>query len=89
MLTRKSFLQTAAAGTAGLLLGAKPAGLKIGTMDGVFRLQGKPEAVAMAKKLGLAGVQVTLGRSVDGKTLPLEDPARQALLRAEIGRAHV
>ncbi len=82
MLTRKSFLQTAAAGTSGLLLGAKPAGLKIGTMDGVFRLQGKPEAVAMAKKLGLAGVQVTLGRSVDGTTLPLEDPARQALLRA-------
>lgn len=82
MLTRKSFLQTSVAGTVGLLLGAKPSGLKIGTMDGVFRMQGKPEAVAMAKKLGLAGVQVTLGRSVDGKTLPLEDPARQAAWRA-------
>ena len=34
------------------------------------------------EKLGLAGVQVTLGRSVDGKTLPLEDPARQAAWRA-------
>jgi sugar phosphate isomerase/epimerase len=50
-------------------------------MDGVFRMTGKPEAVAMAKKLGLAAVQVTLGRSTDGRTLPLEDPALQSAWR--------
>jgi sugar phosphate isomerase/epimerase len=77
MLSRRAFLGTAAAGTAGILLGTRPAGLKIGVMDTVFRLAGKPEAVATAHKLGLAAVQVTLGRSTDGKTLPLEDPAIQ------------
>jgi L-ribulose-5-phosphate 3-epimerase len=81
MLTRRAFVQTAIAGT-GVLLGAKPAGLKIGVMDTVFRLAGKPEAVGMAKKLGLAAVQVTLGRSTDGKTLPLEDASLQSAWRA-------
>jgi L-ribulose-5-phosphate 3-epimerase len=74
MLSRRGFLGAAAGG---LLLGARPAGLKIGTMDTVFKMAGKPQAVAVAKKLGLAAIQVTLGRSVDGKTLPLEDPAIQ------------
>jgi L-ribulose-5-phosphate 3-epimerase len=69
------FLAGAAASRS--LFAAKAPGLKIGTMDGVLRRSGKPEAVAIAKKLGLAGVQVTLGRSQDGKTLPLEDPAIQ------------
>src|SRR5690242_18621808 len=77
MLSRRAFLGTAAAGTAGILLGTRPAGLNSGCMDTVLRLAGKPEAVATAHKLGLAAVQVTLGRSTDGKTLPLEDPAIQ------------
>lgn len=47
--------------------------LQIATMDTVLKLEGKPEALAMAKRLGLAAVQVTLGVSRDGKTLPLED----------------
>jgi L-ribulose-5-phosphate 3-epimerase len=79
MLSRRAFLATPVAGP---LLAQKPAGLKIGVMDTVFRMNGKPEAVALAKKLGLAGMQVTLGRSADGKTLPLEDPAIQAAWRA-------
>jgi L-ribulose-5-phosphate 3-epimerase len=74
MLSRRGFLGAAAGG---LLLGARPAGLKIGVMDTVFRMAGKPESVALAKQLGLAGIQVTLGRSADGKTLPLEDRAVQ------------
>jgi len=48
----------------------------------VFRMAGQPQAVARAKKLGLAGVQVTLGRSADGRTLPLEDPELQRAWRA-------
>ena len=82
MQSRRAFVRTAIAGAGGLLLGAKPAGLKIGVMDTVFRMAGKPEAVGVAKKLGLAGMQVTLGRSTDGKTLPLEDAAIQASWRA-------
>ena len=52
--------------------------LKIGVLDTVLRLSGKPQAVALAKTLGLAAVQVTLGRSLDGKCLPLEDPGIQS-----------
>jgi hypothetical protein len=63
-------------------MGAKPAGVKIGVMDTVFRMAGKPEAVGLAKKLGLEGMQVTLGRSTDGKSLPLEDASIQAAWRA-------
>jgi sugar phosphate isomerase/epimerase len=65
-----------------VLLGAKTPNLKIGVMDTVFRMAGKPGAVGLAKKLGLAGVQVTLGRSTDGKRLPLEDADTQAAWRA-------
>lgn len=77
MLSRRAFLGTAAAVSAVALRGAKAPGLKIGVMDTVFRMAGKPESVALAKMLGLTAVQVTLGRSADGKTLPLEDPAIQ------------
>ena len=51
-------------------------------MDGVFRMAGKPESVALAKKVGLACIQVTLGRSQDGRTMPLEDSAMQNAWRA-------
>lgn len=77
MLSRRDFLLAAGAGATAALWGAKPAGLKIGVMDTVFRMAGKPEAVAMAKRFGLAGVQVTIGKSRDGKTLPLEDAGLQ------------
>lgn len=66
----------AAAGAAPFLW-AKPAALKIGVMDGVLRLTSDPRACAVAKRLGLAGVQVTLGRPKDGR-LPLDDPELQA-----------
>jgi sugar phosphate isomerase/epimerase len=82
MVSRRAFIRTASAGTAGVLLRAKPPNLKIGVMDTVFRMAGKPSAVGLAKKLGLAGVQVTLGRSTDGKRLPLEDADTQAAWRA-------
>jgi L-ribulose-5-phosphate 3-epimerase len=73
MLSRRAFLGTTAAACA--LLGARPARLKIGSLDLVFRMAGKPEVVGIAKELGLAAVQLTIAKSTDGKTLPLEDPA--------------
>ena len=75
MLTRRTFLGTAA--VAANARGAVAPKLKIGAMDGVFHLSGKPESVALAKQIGLEAVQVTIGTSVDGKTLPLEDQALQ------------
>lgn len=82
MISRRTFVGTALAGAAASLRGATAPGLKIGVMDTVFKMAGKPESVALAKKIGLAAMQVTLGRSADGKTLPLEDPAIQAAWRA-------
>jgi L-ribulose-5-phosphate 3-epimerase len=75
-LKRRSFLSSVLA--AGLPLRARAgAGLRIGTMDTVLKLAGKPGAIPLAKRLGLTAVQVTLGRTSDGKTLPLEDAGLQ------------
>ena len=78
MTTRRSFLFSAAAFP---LLG-KPAGLKLGVMDGVLGRSSRPEAVKTAKDLGLEGVQVTLGQpSKEHPGLPLEDQGLQAAWR--------
>ena len=77
VLTRRSFV-AAGLGTAGALFAAKPAGLKFGVMDTVFHMAGPPDSVDLAAKLSLTAVQVTLGRSADGKTPPLEDTAIQS-----------
>jgi L-ribulose-5-phosphate 3-epimerase len=52
-------------------------------MDGVLKLRGKPESIALAKKLGLAAVQVTLGLSLDANTLPLENRQLQTSFVSE------
>jgi sugar phosphate isomerase/epimerase len=72
----------AAAGAAVGAAAKKPSGLKIGVMDGVLGLSGKPEAVTAAKSFGLEGLQVTLGRTPEGGLL-LEDAALQAAFVAE------
>src|ERR1700677_3242957 len=75
MLTRRTFLQALALVPAGM--GPARPTLRIGIMDTVLQSPGKPEAVALAKSLGFCAVQVTLGKSNDGSTLPLEEPAVQ------------
>jgi L-ribulose-5-phosphate 3-epimerase len=75
MLTRRTFLQALAVLPAGMSL-AQPT-LRIGTMDIVLQSPGKPEAITLAKSLGFCGVQVTIGKSNDGSTLPLEEMAVQ------------
>jgi L-ribulose-5-phosphate 3-epimerase len=81
MWSRRAFIG-AAAGAAASLRAKTPSGLKIGVMDGVLGLSSKPEAVGVAKSLGLEGLQVTLGRTPAGGLL-LEDSALQAALVAE------
>ena len=50
MISRRAFVQTTLAAAGGSLFAARPAGLKIGVMDTVFKMAGKPESVALAKK---------------------------------------
>jgi L-ribulose-5-phosphate 3-epimerase len=79
--SRRSFLgATLAAATLRIRANAT-SGLRIGTMDTVLKQAGNPEALTTAKQLGLAAVQVTLGVSRDGKTLPLQDAELQERYR--------
>jgi L-ribulose-5-phosphate 3-epimerase len=79
MTTRRSFLLAAVASP---LLARKPAGLKLGVMDGVLHQSGNPRAVKLAKEFGLEGVQVTLGQpSKEHPEMPLENAALQASWR--------
>jgi sugar phosphate isomerase/epimerase len=43
-------------------LAPRGAELKFGAMDGILRMRSNPESVAAAKRLGLEGLQVTLGQ---------------------------
>jgi L-ribulose-5-phosphate 3-epimerase len=81
-LSRRSFVTTAAScAAAGSLFAQRVPGLKIGTMDGVLKLSGNPDAVRVAKQLNLAAVQVTLGHATEEGTLPLEDSGLQGAFR--------
>lgn len=73
-ISRRKFIGAAA----GAALAGKAAGFRIGVMDGVLRLGGKPEALALASSLGFEGVEVTIGRNVAGGGLPLANPELQA-----------
>lgn len=79
--SRRAFLAGSAAAAAAPAF-PRPAGLKIGVMDGVLGLPMKPEAFAKAKELGFEGMQVTLGRARKGTPLPLADAALQDALVA-------
>ncbi len=81
MLSRRSFLTSAAA--APLLPAAPARHIRWGVMDGVVGKSTQPAAVEIAKRLGFAGLQVTLGRrEADGK-LTYADADRQSVLLAE------
>ena len=51
--------------------------LKIGVTDWNLRQTGRVEALALAKRIGFAGVQVSLGRTLVNDHLPLSDRKRQ------------
>lgn len=74
MLSRRTLLSCAAALP---LVSAKTPGLRFGVMDGVLKKTSDPDACAIARRIGLEGVQVTLGRPKDGR-LALKDPELQA-----------
>jgi sugar phosphate isomerase/epimerase len=55
--------------------------LKIGVMDGSLEREGKTDAVALAKKIGFEGVEVSIGVGTD--KLPLSNPVLQQQYRQE------
>ena len=68
--TRRGFVLSACAA---LPAAAKSYGFKIGVTDWNLRQTGKLEAVGLAKRLGFAGVQVSLGRDAVDNKLPLDN----------------
>lgn len=80
LLTRRAFIG-AAASTALVSLAAPAlastakARFKLGATDWNLKLEGKIEAVALAKQLGFDGVQISIGKGAE--KLPLSDPALQ------------
>src|SRR5262249_20013248 len=66
----------------GRLSGA-PKGLKIGVTDWNLKLTCKIEAVALAKKLGFDGVQVSIGRALTDNKRPMDDAELIARYREE------
>ncbi len=81
MTTRRHFLQAAAAfGIAPSFLFARKerlSGIKLGVTDWNLRLSAKPDALALAARIGFEGVEVSLGRSVQHGKLPLDDAELQ------------
>ena len=71
-MTRRELAALLAASRPGQAAGLK--GLKIGVTDWNLRMAANPEAVGVAKKLGFAGVEVSLGRRVTDDKLPLDRP---------------
>ncbi|MBV9227484.1 MAG: hypothetical protein JOY85_25905, partial [Acidobacteriaceae bacterium] len=69
---------------AGLGVGAfarSLSGLRIGIMDGIVGHASQPESVDAAADLGLAGVQVTLGKPDASGQLTLSNPGLQERFR--------
>lgn len=81
-MNRRTFLSTAAVAAAAPALAARPK-LEIGVTDWNLRLSAKVEAVALAKKLGFEGIQVSLGRTIQDNRLPLASEELQAQYLAE------
>src|SRR3954469_1796500 len=79
MLTRRALLASTLAAP---LLRAQANRVPIGITDWNLRLTGKPEAIALAAKLGFEGVQVSCGRNLAGDKLPLDDPEQIRQMKA-------
>lgn len=84
-ITRRSFIGGTAVASAFTIstAAARAARLKIGVTDWNLRQGGRLEAVALAKKLGFEGVEVSLGRKIVGDKLPLDNSDLQQQYIAE------
>jgi sugar phosphate isomerase/epimerase len=78
-LTRRELIALSAT-TAGL---ARPRALKIGVTDWNLNMTGRVAALAFAKRIGFAGVQVSLGNTPVNGHLPLADHKAQLNYQSE------
>ncbi|MFN7934947.1 MAG: sugar phosphate isomerase/epimerase family protein [Bryobacteraceae bacterium] len=85
-VTRRSFLATAAAA---LPASGKSYAYELGVTDWNLRLTGKLEAVALAARVGFAGVQVSLGRKPVDNKLPLDNNDLIAQYKAEAKKHNI
>jgi L-ribulose-5-phosphate 3-epimerase len=72
MLSRRELLAFASAAAL-----ARSHQIKLGVTDWSLRLTGRVEALGLAKRIGFAGVQVSLGRDLYNGKLPLSDRKMQ------------
>jgi L-ribulose-5-phosphate 3-epimerase len=88
LFSRRHFLSATAAGfTAVSPVAARGLrGLKIGVTDWNLGQTGKIEAVQLARSLGFAGVEVSLGRRADNGKLPLDNDQLIGEYRAAFDR---
>src|SRR5262249_31717446 len=96
-ITRREFISIGAAAAAGASCWscssglararAKPVQFKIGAPDWSLRQEAKIESLALAKKIGFDGVQISLGVSPQG--LPLSDLALQRTFLDESKRVGI
>jgi len=93
-ITRRGFIKQSALGLAAAAIAqdqlpahGKTRGVKfkVGVPDWNLRQEAKPESIALARKLGFDGVQISLGVGRDH--LPLSEPATQQAFIAESKRA--
>jgi len=84
-VTRRTFLAAAAA----LPAAGKSYAFDIGVTDWNLRLTGKLEAIALAARVGFAGVQVSLGRKPVDNKLPLDNNDLIAQYKAEAKKHNI
>jgi sugar phosphate isomerase/epimerase len=91
MLTRRDFIGIGISASAALATSDFPAfaararvKFKVGVTDWNLGQEGKIESIALAKKLGFDGVQVSIGKGTD--RLPLSDPDLQKAFLNESNR---
>lgn len=82
-ISRRVFLSGLATYVSPSLWGRGLKGLKIGVTDWNLRQTAKLEAIALARRLGFEGVQVSLGRDAREGRLPLDDEELLQRYRAE------
>src|SRR5919204_1720353 len=95
-LTRRSFLKIGSGSLAAVALSERTsrvygqpgrARFKIGVPDWSLRQEGKLDAIALAKRIGFDGLQVSLGVGTD--RLPLSDAALQRAYLDEARRVNL
>jgi L-ribulose-5-phosphate 3-epimerase len=98
-ISRRRFVQIGLQAGALLTAGARalagappPVKFKVGVPDWNLKLEAKIEAIALAKKLGFDGVQISLGHegvTTAAQHLPLADPKMQQAYLAEAKRVGI